>query len=312
MPKLLKVFLSSSKCIYENLTLEEWIFRNHNFAKEDILLIWRNEPAVVIGRYQNPWIEANVCYCQEKGISLARRYSGGGTVYHDLGNMNVSILTTHERHLRKRNLQNLATQLNADLPFLPSCRVIANSRDDLVIENGSSKISGTAARISHGKAYHHFTLLVHAELQKMRYALHSPLKDKIETTATRSVRAASVACIAQKTASNQQSVDELMEIVKNSVVKAFSMEYEGIELEVWNGSKATDFAELKAHLMSIDWIYGKTPKFNLRLLDNYTDEFKNVLVENGIIKESDNREFPVGQYFHRAFLFSKYSELFVS
>jgi hypothetical protein len=64
--------------------------------------------------------------------------------------------------------------------------------------------------------------------------------------------------------------------------------------------------------MSIDWIYGKTPKFNLRLLDNYTDEFKNVLVENGIIKESDNREFPVGQYFHRAFLFSKYSELFVS
>ena len=92
------------------------------------------------------------------------------------GNLNISILTSHDRHSRRNNLEKLAAQLNEDLPLLSPSLVVANSRDDLIIEPGGSKISGTAARISHGRAYHHFTLLVDANLEKLRFSLQSPMK----------------------------------------------------------------------------------------------------------------------------------------
>lgn len=100
-----------STCIFENLSLEWWLYEHEDFSQKDILLVWSNEPAVVIGRHQNPWAEANLRYLKANDIKLARRKSGGGTVYHDLQNINFSFLTKNSRHNREKNLQTVAAVL---------------------------------------------------------------------------------------------------------------------------------------------------------------------------------------------------------
>lgn len=71
------VFISQSNDIFTNLALEDWIYKNTDFDKHHVLLIWRNASCVVVGRHQNPWLEANMEYLAEKGIDIARRNSGG-------------------------------------------------------------------------------------------------------------------------------------------------------------------------------------------------------------------------------------------
>lgn len=86
------------------------------------------------------------------------------------GNLNVSFLTTQKRHCRPRNLRLLADALNLRL----GTNVVPNGRDDLTLEPGERKVSGTAARISHGRAYHHLTLLVDVDVERLKTALRSP------------------------------------------------------------------------------------------------------------------------------------------
>ena len=87
------VFISQSTNIYENLALEDWLYKNWDFNKRHLLLLWRNSPCVVIGRHQNPYMEANLPYLESANVPVVRRNSGGGTVYHDLGNLNCSFFT---------------------------------------------------------------------------------------------------------------------------------------------------------------------------------------------------------------------------
>lgn len=75
------VFISQSNNIFTNLAMEDWIYQNMDFNKHHVLFIWRNAPCVVIGRHQNPWLEANMKYLGEKGIDIARRNSGGTLIF---------------------------------------------------------------------------------------------------------------------------------------------------------------------------------------------------------------------------------------
>ena len=68
-----QVFISQSNDVFTNLALEDWLYRHHDFAHKHLLLLWRNQPCVVIGRHQNPWMESNVPFLRENNINLARR-----------------------------------------------------------------------------------------------------------------------------------------------------------------------------------------------------------------------------------------------
>lgn len=103
------VFISQSYDIYTNLALEDWIYRNYDFTSHHVLMLWMNNPCVVVGRHQNPFSETNVSNLKSAGIQLARRNSGGGTVFHDLGNLNCTFFTPRDRYDRKYNL-NLMTR----------------------------------------------------------------------------------------------------------------------------------------------------------------------------------------------------------
>lgn len=103
------VFISQSYDVFTNLALEDWIYRNYDFGNHHVLMLWLNDPCVVIGRHQNPFNESNVAQLEAAGIELARRNSGGGTVYHDRNNLNCTFFTPRERYDRKYNL-NLITR----------------------------------------------------------------------------------------------------------------------------------------------------------------------------------------------------------
>lgn len=128
------VFISQSKDIYTNLALEDWLYRNFDFNKHHVLMLWQNDPCVVIGRHQNPWIEANVPELPnitENGIKFARRNSGGGTVYHDLGNLNLTFFTPRERYNRKYNLELISRSLFREYGM----KVNVSPREDLTVRD---------------------------------------------------------------------------------------------------------------------------------------------------------------------------------
>lgn len=136
------VFQSRSTDVYQNLALEDWIDASVDLQHSSILLLWRNQPAVVIGRHQNPWTECNLPAMRRVGIPLARRRSGGGTVFHDLGNLNITFFTSKKAYDRKRNLKVITEALRQVRPGLD---VQATDRFDILL-NGHYKISGTAWR----------------------------------------------------------------------------------------------------------------------------------------------------------------------
>lgn len=103
------VFISQSYDIFTNLALEDWLYKNFDFTNHHVLMLWANDPCVVIGRHQNPFLEANISNLMKADIKLARRNSGGGTVYHDRGNMNLTFFTPRERYNRNYNL-NIVTR----------------------------------------------------------------------------------------------------------------------------------------------------------------------------------------------------------
>ncbi|KAH8027633.1 hypothetical protein HPB51_007183 [Rhipicephalus microplus] len=96
-----------------------------------LLLMWWNAPAVVIGRHQNPWVECSLSAASKLGVAVARRNSGGGTVYHDAGNLNCCFMGHKRDYRRKANLQFIADTLKA----VWGVQCMINARDDVLVQN---------------------------------------------------------------------------------------------------------------------------------------------------------------------------------
>ncbi|CAH0727485.1 unnamed protein product, partial [Brenthis ino] len=255
------VFMSQSTDIYTNLALEDWMYRNMDFSKHHVMMVWRNEPCVVIGRHQNPWLEANVPFLSEKEIALARRNSGGGTVYHDRGNLNITFFTPRERYNRKYNLELITRALYRGFGI----KSLINDRDDIIVRD-KYKISGTAAKLGRLSAYHHCTLLVNANKTDLRKALA-----KRETKATVSTPSP-VVNLADL--DNKVTVENLQIAVGYEYLRTAALHLEdGGDRQI---SKQRGFqfvnptdewfpglAEIKNELVTWDWSFGRTPLFTV-------------------------------------------------
>ena len=181
----LRVVLSDSFNPYFNLAVERWLFETLE-PDCQVLYLWRNHDTVVIGRSQNPWLECNLGKMQDDEIALVRRPTGGGAVFHDLGNTNFTFLSSGQTYDKHANSAIITTALAA-----MNLKATAVGRNDIVIEDPTSgdlrKISGSAYRELPDRALHHGTLLICADLKRLAEYLN-PRKKKLEAKGVQSVR----------------------------------------------------------------------------------------------------------------------------
>jgi lipoate---protein ligase len=150
--------------IYYNLAAEEYLLR---YKDEDILMVWRSNPSVVVGKHQNAFAEINQRFVGEQNISVARRLSGGGAVYHDHGNLNFTFILKGI----PGKLVDFKRFVGPVIDYLQSLgiRAIIGEKNDILFN--SLKISGNAEHIYKNRVLHHGTLLYNADLDTLRQAL---------------------------------------------------------------------------------------------------------------------------------------------
>ncbi|CAK9293634.1 unnamed protein product [Gordionus sp. m RMFG-2023] len=249
------VYISKSHDIYTNLALEDYIYSNTN---NRILLIYINKPCVVIGRFQNPWNELNIQKLLGDDINICRRKSGGGTVYHDKGNVNFSFFTYKHEYNRKVNLSLIQVPLNDAL----NINIQINNKDDLIYLN--KKISGSAAKIGSKLCYHHCTLLVNSDLNLINDYLTSQLFPfHIECKATKSVRSK-----VENLININPTVDQ--DTIIKYIAKSYLSFYKNTENNIFeiepNEKNFPGIYKAIQEFKSWEWLYGKTPKFSLSLI----------------------------------------------
>ena len=162
---------SPSQNAYFNIASEEYLL--HRFPTEDIFLLYVNAPSIIIGKFQNTLAEINLDYVNEKEIKVVRRMSGGGTVYHDLGNLNFSFHTL----LGQNDFGDFSFFTQPVLNMLNDLGVpaILQGRNDLLVDG--KKFSGNAKLARHGKMIQHGTILLDSEMEVLGEALKvNPLK----------------------------------------------------------------------------------------------------------------------------------------
>ncbi len=178
----MKTILNDSKDPRFNLALEEYVLK-HLGADEDFVLLWQNENSVIIGRNQNTIEEIDATYVKDHDVNVVRRITGGGAVYHDLGNLNFSFVTG-----MKDNLNNYRKFTDPVIKALNSLGVPAEfaGRNDIVVE--SKKISGNAQSFHKNRMLHHGTILFDADLSIIADVLNVK-QDKIKSKGIKSTRA---------------------------------------------------------------------------------------------------------------------------
>ena len=213
-----------------------------------LLYLWQNRSTVVIGRNQNAWRECRTSLLFEEGGSLARRLSGGGAVFHDLGNLNFTFLMRAEDYDLPRQLSVIRT----------ACRMLGietqvSGRNDLLADG--RKFSGNAFYSHEGRSYHHGTLLVDVDTERMGRYL-SPSKAKLEAKGVESVRARVVNL---KELNPAITVDAL----KNAMKAAFGAVY-GRTPEPYGAIDEARVRALTAHYASDAWLFGQKLPFTFR------------------------------------------------
>ncbi len=224
-----------------NLALEETLLSH----TEDtvILYLWQNENTVVIGKNQNPWRECKTALLKQEGGHLARRLSGGGAVFHDLGNLNFTFLMPQSAYDLDRQL---AVIENAVEAF--GISATRSGRNDILV--GERKFSGNAFYKNGKQAYHHGTLLINADLEKLGRYL-SPSKLKLQAKGVDSVR------------SRVGNLGELcpeitVDALKAALVDAFAQIYKGPVEQI----EAQPAPELVRRYESWDWNFGQRLPFS--------------------------------------------------
>ncbi len=233
---------------YYNLALEEYLFSS---TDEDIFMLWQNAPTVVVGRNQNVYAEVNLDYTKSHNVLVSRRITGGGAVYHDLGNVNYTFITS-EKKAQSLDYEYFTKPITDALASL-GLKCELSGRNDILCEG--RKISGNAQHTSGGRILHHGTLLFDADVNDMSAALKAD-KEKLSHHAVKS-HSSRVSNI-KELLHTDISVGEFIDAIEKYVLK--NMKAEILDL-VGNETVASLFRRNQ----SDEWIYS-----DKRYLTNYT------------------------------------------
>ncbi len=271
---------------WKNLALEEYLMglcfsdSGHEEARAyaAILFLWQNEHTVVIGRNQNAWAECRTGDLEADGGFLARRSTGGGAVYHDLGNLNFSIILPRSRFDLGQSFQVILDAVKG--LGIPAVR---SGRNDILI--GDRKFSGNAFRYYKGVALHHGTLMVDTAIEPLlRYLTVSD--SKLRSRAIKSVRSRVINLIEVKG-------DLTPAALSSSLAASFETQYgEGAKMETLDASVFQGHRDLEAlqeRYASWEWRYGRSIKFDAKIETGRFPWGQAELlfqVEEGIIRDS--------------------------
>ncbi|MDX8343445.1 lipoate--protein ligase [Rossellomorea sp. YZS02] len=235
-----------------NLAIEEYALKNLDI-NESYLLFYINEPSIIIGKNQNTVEEINTDYVEKQGLHVVRRLSGGGAVYHDLGNLNFSFITKDDGesfHNFKKFTEPVVTALHK-----LGVKAELSGRNDIIAEG--RKISGNAQFSTKGRMFSHGTLLFDSEMENVVSALRVK-KDKIESKGIKSIRSR-VANISEFL-SEKMTIEEFRSTLLDFIFDGSDVEEYVLTEEDWKNIHALS----KERYQNWDWNYGKSPKFNLQ------------------------------------------------
>lgn len=237
-----------------NLALEETLFDGLSTGDEGLFLLWRNAPSIIVGRHQCTGEEINADFVKRRGIPVVRRNTGGGAVYHDLGNLNFSFIE-HADGEGKVDFGRYLTPICAALREL-GVEAHISGRNDLEVEG--RKISGSAQRLQHGKVLHHGTLLVDLNFSDLVEALQVE-PEKYLSKGVASVRAR-VANISEFCTSSA-----LMDELRAALVRTCADRQIGLPPDAHRRAEA--LAETKYRTW--EWNYGASPAFAFRRKERF-------------------------------------------
>ena len=244
-----RIIFGNSFDPWYNLALEECLFERREEGV--ILYLWQNERTVVIGRNQNAWRECRAELLEQEGGRLARRSSGGGAVFHDLGNLNFTFLTPREAYDLPRQLSVIQKAI-AQFGLASGL----SGRNDLLLDSGE-KFSGNAFRFTADRALHHGTVLVDADMELLgRYLSPSPLK----------LAAKGVSSVKSRVRNLHELAPELtVQRLQEALPRAFEAVYGDAEpLEVSELDPAV-LEEKRRKYASWEWRFGQAPAFDASL-----------------------------------------------
>jgi lipoate---protein ligase len=258
---------------YFNLATEEYVMKE---IAEDSFMLWRNAPSIIVGKHQNTLSEINVEYVKKNNIPVVRRLSGGGAVFHDLGNINFTFIRTGQSDL----LVDFRKYTKPILDVLLKLGINARfeGRNDLTIDG--RKFSGNAEHIWKNRVLHHGTLLFSAHMADLGQALNvDPLK--FQDKAVKSVRS--------RVTNISEHLKEPMDVMKFADLineHIVSMYPDAVYYELTDEDHGKINEMVRAKYNTWEWNFGYSPNYNfkkiLRTSKSGTIEF-DLDVKNGII-----------------------------
>lgn len=247
---------------YFNLAAEEYVLKEFT---DDVFMLWRNEPCIIVGKHQNTLAEINLDFVKDNNIPVVRRITGGGTVFHDLGNLNFTFIKNGEAD----KLINFRKFTQPIIEVLGKLGIEAKfeGRNDLTIDG--KKFSGNAEHVYKNRVLHHGTLLFSAQLNNLSRALKVD-PSKFQDKAVKSVRS--------RVTNISEHLPQPMDVLnfEKLIHKHIAEKYDDFKVIEFSNEDIVKVEKMAEEKYSTwDWNFGYSPKYNFK---------RNIKTEGGHIE----------------------------